>query len=117
VIHSHGFDLRNFQTFPNITTLHNKIELEDLDYFLDRKSFPYVSISKNQQGALPALNYVGVVYDGMDPSEFPIVNQPEEYFCFVGRFEREKGPHLAIQLAIRLGIKIKLAGKLDFFGS
>lgn len=116
VIHSHGFDLLKFQKYPNLTTLHARITLEDLDYYEQRKDLYYVSISKNQQHTVPDLQYMGVVYNGEDPSEFPIINEPEDYLCFIGRFDRDKQPHLAIQLAIKLGMKIKVAGKLDHEG-
>lgn len=114
IIHSHGYDMSAFANFPNITTLHNKIELEDLDYFMKRKHLPFVSISKNQQAVCPELNYVSVVYNGEDYTKFPIIHEPEDYLCFLGRFDRDKNPHLAIQLALSLGMKIKLAGKIDY---
>jgi glycosyltransferase involved in cell wall biosynthesis len=116
LIHSHGFDLSSFKDLPNVTTLHNNIMFNDLEYYLKRRDLPYVSISRNQQSACPELNYIDVVYNGEDPDEFPLVTQPGDYVCFLGRFDRDKNPHLAIQLAITLGIKIKLAGKIDFFG-
>ena len=117
IIHSHGFDLSEFQDIPNVTTLHGKIGFDNVDYFIKRKKFPYIAISNNQQESLPELNYVGVVYNGEDPNAFPIVTEPEDYVCFLGRFDREKNPHLAIELAINKGIKIKIAGKIDFQGS
>lgn len=116
IIHSHGFDLRRYNSFPNLTTLHNTMTLQDLDYYLKRKDLYYVSISKNQQAVCPDLRYMSVVYNGENPDEFPIIREPEDYLCFLGRFDRDKNPHLAIQLAISLGIKIKLAGKIDHFG-
>lgn len=114
ILHSHGFDLRHFQNFPNVTTLHGPIDFQWLRYYLKRKELAYVSISKNQQEAFPGLNYVSVIYNGEDPAIFPKVIEPGDYVCFLGRFDREKNPHLAIKLAINLGIKIKVAGKMDF---
>lgn len=114
LIHSHGFDMLKFANFPNLTTLHNKIDITDVKYYLRRKNLFYVSISKNQQAVCPDLKYAGVVYNGEDASQFPIDLTPEDYVCFLGRFDRDKSPHLAIQLAINLGIKIKLAGKIDY---
>jgi glycosyltransferase involved in cell wall biosynthesis len=116
IIHSHGFDLKNFQAYPNLTTLHNRISLDEMPYYEERNNLYFVSISKNQQEAFRDLQYIGVVYNGEDPCEFPVVTEPEDYVCFLGRYDEEKNPHLAIQLAISVGIKIKLAGKKDFRG-
>ncbi len=116
IIHSHGFDLKSFSNFPNLTTLHDKTLLDHMSYYTKRKNLFYVSISNNQQQALPFLQYVGVVYNGEDPAQFPIVAKPKNYVCFLGRFDRDKNPHLALELAINLGIKIKVAGKIDHDG-
>lgn len=124
VVHSHGFDLINFRDVPSVTTLHGPVVMKgyamgdkDIEYFEKRKHLSYVSISKNQRAAHPYLKYVKVVYNGEDPDEFPLVTKPGDYVCFVGRFDREKNPHLAIQLAIQSGIKIKLGGKIDYLGN
>jgi glycosyltransferase involved in cell wall biosynthesis len=114
LIHSHGFDLVEFRNMPNLTTLHGPIDFGQLRYFLERKDLYYVSVSRNQQEACPDLHYVGVVYNGEDAGLFPVVTEPDDYVCFLGRFDREKNPHLAIQLATNLGIPIKIAGKIDF---
>lgn len=113
IIHSHGFDLKPFKRFPHLVTLHNKIGLPELPYLEERRDLNYVSISKNQQQVFPDLNYVGVVHNGEDPRDFPLVTKPERYVCFLGRFDEDKSPHLAIELAISRGYKIKLAGKID----
>jgi glycosyltransferase involved in cell wall biosynthesis len=122
VIHSHKFDLKDFADFPHVVTLHDPILLDQLkyknnfplDYHKERAHLNYVSISKNQQNAYPGLNYIATVYNGEDPDEFPVVTKPSDYVAFAGRFDREKNPHMAIQLAVNYGIKIKLAGKVDY---
>jgi glycosyltransferase involved in cell wall biosynthesis len=116
IIHSHDFDLKNFQKYPNVTTLHGHIDFTNYNFYKERKDLPFVSISKNQQATFPSMNFVGVAYNGLDPSLFPLVAKPKDYICFIGRFDFDKSPHLAIQLAIAMGIKIKLAGKLDLEG-
>jgi glycosyltransferase involved in cell wall biosynthesis len=77
----------------------------------------FASISKNQQEAHPDMQWIGAVYNGEDPKEFPFIKRPENYVCFIGRLDREKNPHLAIELALTAGIKIKVAGKIDFLGN
>ena len=116
IIHSMDFDLKNFPKYANVTTIHGHIGFENLPFFQARRELAYVSISKNQQAAFPDLNYVGVVYNGLDPTGFPVVTTPENYLCFLGRFDWDKSPHLAIQLAISLGMRIKIAGKIDYGG-
>lgn len=116
IIHSQGFDMTGFEEFPQITTLHNPITLEMLPYYAERKHLYYVSISKNQQSTYPDLNYVSTVYNGLDPAAFPVVEKPQDYLCFLGRFDAEKSPHLAIELALQMNMPIKIAGKIAFEG-
>lgn len=120
VIHFHptdyDFDPLPFKDFPSIITLHGPFTFNNRGYYKERKNLNYVSISHNQQRAYPDLNYIGVVYNGEDPSQFPVIKRPDNYLCFLGRFDEDKSPHLAIELAINLGMKIKLAGKIDFQG-
>jgi glycosyltransferase involved in cell wall biosynthesis len=122
IIHSHGFDLKAFADFPNLTTIHNAIVFHDeagplnLKYYLERAELNYVSISDNQRATCPQLNYVDTIYNGEDPADFPLVKKPQDYLCFLGRFDRSKNPHLAIELAIEYGMKIKIAGKIDHIG-
>ncbi len=118
IVHSHanidsGFDVRKFTDIPTVTTIHGPILFHQIEYYKKRDDLNFITISKNQQEAFPGLNYVGVAYNGENPSEFPIVDTPDDYICFLGRFDREKNPHLAIMLAISLGIPIKIAGKRD----
>lgn len=118
IIHSHSqidskLDLRKFTNTPTVITLHNPILFHQLDYYQNRADMNFITISKNQQEAFPGLNYVGFAYNGENPGEFPIVDEPDDYLCFLGRFDRQKNPHMAIMLAISLGIPIKVAGKID----
>lgn len=116
VIHSHNYDLLPFKHFPNITTLHGMFEFGLLKYFNSHKSLNYVSISHNQRLSFPGLNYIRTVYNGENPQLFPLVSKPQNYLCFLGRFDWDKSPHLAIQLALATNMKIKLAGKIDYKG-
>ncbi len=113
ILHSQWFDLKDFWNYPNITTLHWPIILDNIKYYENRKNLNYISISKNQQEAFPDLNYISTVYNWLDPEEFPFEEEQQDYLCFIGRLDYEKNPHLAIKLAIKLGIKIKLWWKID----
>lgn len=116
IIHSHGFDLLGFQDFPNITTLHWAFSMENINYYEKRKTLYFASISRNQQNAFPTLLYWWNCYNWLDPDDFPFVNKPKDYICFIWRFDTEKNPHLAIQLALQLWIKLKMWWKIDYLG-
>jgi len=125
VIHSHGFDLLDFADFPHVFTLHNLFLMDandfyfnplTIDFFEKRRQLNYVSISYNQREGSPDLNYIANVYNGEDTDKFPFVENPDDYVCFLGRFDKDKSPHLAVQLAIMNNTRIKIAGKTDFEG-
>lgn len=116
IIHSHGYDLYPFRNFPSVTTLHYMIKFEHIEYLKKRKDLFYTSISKSQQAVYPDLRHVATIYNAEDAEAFPVVTKPKDYLCFLGRFDRDKNPHEAIELALSLGMKIKLAGKLDYDG-
>jgi glycosyltransferase involved in cell wall biosynthesis len=123
IIHAHGLDLPNFFhssgllsaiDFPNVTTCHSSIDLTNIDYF-ERCTNNIISVSHNQQEACPSLRFIRNVYHGLDPNPFPFVAAPEDYLCFLGRLDEAKQPHLAIQLAIKLGMKLKIAGPIMLY--
>jgi len=118
IIHCHEplFDLSDFKDFPNLTTIHNPFSMGfNTQPFIDRKdTIFYNTISYNQQKPIPFLRYIGAIYNGLDPEEFPIIKEPEDYVCFIGRLDPAKQPHLAIYFAIRNNIKIKVAGNSNF---
>lgn len=121
IIHAQGsepqqsFDMLPFKDFPNLTTLNSTINFKNLSYYRERRELHYVAISDSQQKVCPELQYTGRVYNGLDPSQFPIVDKPQDYLCFLGRFDNEKRPDQAIELALLLGKPIKIAGKVDYF--
>lgn len=116
IIHSHNFDLLPFANFPNITTLHGRFTFDLLPYFKKRTNLNYISISNNQRQAFSGLNYIDTIYNGEDASLFHVVKKPKNYVCFLGRFDWDKSPHMAIELALTIGVPIKLAGKIDYKG-
>jgi glycosyltransferase involved in cell wall biosynthesis len=118
IIHLHDllYDPLEFQKFPIIITQHSIALPTEIEYFRERKDCNFVAISNNLQVATPFINYAGMVYHGLETDKFPFVETPEDYICFIGRFDQEKNPHLAIELAKTLGLKIKLAGKVDLQG-
>jgi len=99
---------------PLLTTLHGAALLETDSRFLYRRypHLPYVSISYAERQGAPELRYVANVYNGIDLADFTFVERSGSYLLFLGRISPVKGPDLAIEVAHRTGIPLKLAGPI-----
>jgi len=118
VIHFHT-DMLHFPLFEGmpektITTLHGRLDLKDLRGVYERwPQFPLVSISDDQRRPLAFANWAGTVHHGMDSSLYRFHPRSEGYLAFLGRISPEKRPDRAIAIAARLGIRLKIAAKVD----
>lgn len=117
IIHNHmghlGIPFSGFVKTPVLTTMHSIFPPEHSMLFRHFKSQPYVSISNNQRGGLPELNYVATVYNGINMNLYKFNPKPKNYLLFMGRSSPLKGPHLAIAVAKKVGMKLILASKVD----
>jgi glycosyltransferase involved in cell wall biosynthesis len=98
-----------------VTTLHGRLDLAELKpvYSTYRRA-PLVSISNNQRGPMPPVNWVGNVYHGLPRDLLPFTAEPREgYLAFLGRISPEKRPDRAIEIATRAGVNLKMAAKVD----
>lgn len=93
---------------PLLTTIHGFSSPPILAayYAAAARSF-YCSISDSDRD--PGLAYVATTYNGVDPQKFTFVDRPGDYLVFLGRFHEEKGAHLAIEIARRAGVRLKIA--------
>jgi len=96
------------KTPPMLTTIHGFSSPQILAayYACAWRSF-YCSISDADRD--PGLEYLGTTYNGIDPNEFTFNDRPGDYLVFLGRFHHEKGTHLAIEIAKRAGVRLKIA--------
>jgi glycosyltransferase involved in cell wall biosynthesis len=93
---------------PLLTTIHGFSSPQILAayYACAWRSF-YCSISNADRD--PGLEYLATTYNGIDPSLFTFSSKPGDYLVFLGRFHPEKGAHLAIEIAKRAGVRLKMA--------
>ena len=93
---------------PLLTTIHGFSSPQILAayYACAWRSF-YVSISNADRD--PGLAYLETTYNGIDPTEFTFNEKPGDYLVFLGRFHPEKGTHLAIEVARKAGVRLKIA--------
>ena len=93
---------------PLLTTIHGFSTPQILAayYAAAERSF-FCSISDADRD--PGLDYLATTYNGIAPEEFTFVDRPGDYLVFLGRFHPEKGTHLAIEIAKRAGVRLKIA--------
>ncbi|HAN73154.1 MAG TPA: glycosyl transferase [Planktothrix sp. UBA8407] len=119
VIHSHvgcaALPFTGLVKTPTVTTLHGIFTPDNEKLFLHSRHQPYVSISNDQREPRLKLNYTATVYNGIDTNSHQFYPEPENphYLAFLGRMSPEKGPHLAIEIAKKFGLPLKMAGKID----
>ena len=99
---------------PTLLTLHGRLDVPAWNRVYRRyPAANYVSISDAQRQFLPRLHWVRTVHHGIDVAAFPFQPKRGEYLTFVGRMSPEKRPEIAIEVAKRTGIPIKIAAKVD----
>jgi glycosyltransferase involved in cell wall biosynthesis len=118
VIHFHT-DMIHFPVFADIasrtvTTLHGRQDLKDLAEVYRRwRAFPMVSISDDQRKPLPLANWAATVHHGMPADLYEFHGRGDGYLAFLGRISPEKRPDRAIEIAKRVGKRLKIAAKVD----
>jgi glycosyltransferase involved in cell wall biosynthesis len=123
VLHFH-IDLLHLPMFEQdahrtVTTLHGRQDLQDLQKaYAQWPAFGLVSISDYQRTPVPFANWLGTVPHGLPPaafqlSETPAGDCPGGYLAFIGRISPEKRAEVAIAIAQRARIPLKIAAKVD----
>src|SRR5262249_42980241 len=118
IVHFHSdylhFALSRALNLPSLTTLHGRLDLPDLQPLYRRFSLaPVISISYAQRKPLPRANWIGNVYHGFPANLYQPRKEQGDYLAFLGRICPEKGPDRAIEIAIRSGMDLKIAAKVD----
>jgi glycosyltransferase involved in cell wall biosynthesis len=113
-LHVHALGFAPFLRCPLVSTLHGVAWHEPhRPLLLAYKDQPFVSISDAERSLLPELNYVATVYNGIRTEDFVLNAGPGGYLAFVGRIAPEKAVDLAIEVAKRSGMSLRLAGGVE----
>jgi glycosyltransferase involved in cell wall biosynthesis len=119
IIHNHAGELvmamSHLVDVTMLTTRHGPFPL-DWKFIWDHYTGWYNTISRSERLQMPPVtraSYGGVVYNGIDVESFPYSEDKDEYLLFLSRVSPEKGTHLAVEAAARLGLPLIIAGKVD----
>jgi len=118
VVHFHidyfHFPISRAYRIPHVTTLHGRLDLSDLPPLYCRyPDMPVVSISQAQRKPLPFANWIGNVYHGLPEDALTVGRGKGEYLAFLGRICPEKRVDRAIEIAVKSGLPLKIAAKVD----
>jgi glycosyltransferase involved in cell wall biosynthesis len=115
VIHFHtaqGLAFSRFAKQPAILTLHWPHDAKLSDFYSHFPDVHYVCISNSQcrQESMPRLR---TIHHGIDLRQYRLVEHKQQYLSFIGRIAPIKGTHIAIEVARRTGIPLKIAGEVQ----
>lgn len=119
IVHFHNdlihFPLVSTLKTPTLTTLHGRLDLPDLPHFYKQFSqVPVVAISNSQRSYMRGANFVATIPHGLRKDRTALnFARDGGYLAFLGRVSPEKGPDRAIAIAMRAGIPLKMAAKID----
>ena len=101
-----------FVDLPLVCTLHGPHEARLSETYARYPGVYYVSISDSQgrQESMPRLR---TIHHGIDLNSYELRTQKQQYLSFIGRIAPIKGVHLAIDVAKRAGIPLKIAGDVQ----
>jgi glycosyltransferase involved in cell wall biosynthesis len=119
IIHNHAGELvmamSHLVDVPMLTTRHGPFP-PDWKFVWDHYEGWYNTISRSDWLQMPPVatgTYGGVVYNGINVESFPYSEERDDYLLFLSRISPEKGTHLAVEAARRLGLPLIIAGKVD----
>lgn len=107
-----GVVLSRFVERPFVLTLHGPNDAATSELYSFFPAVHYVCISNDQcrRESMPNLH---TVHHGIDLAKYRLIDRKQPYLSFIGRIAPIKGTHIAIDVAKRTGIPLKIAGDIQ----
>jgi glycosyltransferase involved in cell wall biosynthesis len=115
VIHmqsAHAIPFSRFIDVPIVLTLHGPHDpkLSELYSFFPNVHYVCISDAQCKRESMPRMQ---AVHHGINLSQYRFVEHKQNYLSFIGRIGPLKGTHIAIDVAKRTGIPLKIAGDVQ----
>jgi glycosyltransferase involved in cell wall biosynthesis len=107
-----GLSFSRFIDVSMVYTVHHAFEPVLSEFYQSYPETSYVTISDFQREKL-SMPDMRTIHHGINPSLYPLVEKKQEYLTFLGRIAPPKGTHLAIEIAKKSGIPLKIAGEVQ----
>src|SRR6185369_13166868 len=115
IVHSHlewwSIPLARRMPIPIVSTFHGRLDLPWSDSLLARAREGVVAISRSQASAHPQVPWT-IIHNGLPLDAAPFGEQQSEDLCFIGRVDPEKGIIEAIDIALAVGRRLRIAAKI-----
>jgi glycosyltransferase involved in cell wall biosynthesis len=107
-----GLVASRFLDLPFVYTIHHPYDEGLSAFYGDFPKVQFVTISHFQRGR-EKVPGVRTIHHGIDISQYSLRENKSGYFAFIGRIAPVKGTHIAIEIAKRTGIALKIAGEVQ----
>jgi glycosyltransferase involved in cell wall biosynthesis len=107
-----GISFARFVDTPMVYTVHHTFEPGLAEFYRGYPHISYVTISNFQRERLH-LPRIRTIHHGIDLSLYPLRERKQDYLSFLGRIAPAKGTHLAIEVAKKAGMPLKIAGEIQ----
>lgn len=107
-----GLPYSRFVNVPFVCTIHHPHEDGLSDFYCQYPDINYVTIAEHCRKLEPMPN-VQTIHHGIDIAKYQFSARKQPYLSFLGRIVPVKGVHLAIEVAKKTGIPLKIAGEVQ----
>lgn len=107
-----GVTYARFLSRPVVCTLHHPFEEPLADLYAKNSRVFYTAISHHQASLHPNLP-LRTIHHGLDLSKYKLQKEKQGYLSFLGRIAPIKGTHIAIEVAKKAGIPLRIAGEVQ----
>lgn len=97
---------------PFVCTMHHPYETALARMYERYPEIHYTAISEHQASVHPTIAAT-TIHHGIDMTQYRLQTRKEDYLCFLGRIAPIKGTHIAIEVAKRAGVRLKIAGEIQ----
>ncbi len=107
-----GLPFSRFEGPEFVYTIHHPHQDALSAFYSHHPQVHFVCISRFQQ-ALETQPLIRTIYHGVDMKPYRLQEKKEPYVAFLGRIAPLKGTHVAIEVAKRSGVPLKIAGEIQ----